>query len=144
MSNLRRKRLKTRSFKGQCVIELVLCGLVLVPVALGLVDLSVLIIGGQLSGDLAKQAARAASVAASLNAAQAAVAAVQTNYHASNTFQSLNLQLLRFDNTAAGIVSVSCSVSVVLPASIPMLNIGPNVSIQTQHSEPIVGIVPSS
>ncbi len=133
-----------RSRQGQSLTELAVGGLVLIPIALAAIDLTVLVLGGQISNDLAKQATRAASLASSQMAANSAVASVQQNFQPSSIFKSLSVKMLQFDNTPDGVVSVGCSVTVVLPVSIPFLNIGPYVPIQTQHTEPIVGISPSS
>ena len=131
-----------RRQKGQSLIEVLIGGLILIPIALAVIDLSVLVIGGQICNDLAKQASRAASIASSSAGATAAIADVQSKFQTSSTFQSLSLKMLKYDATSDGIVSVGCSVTVVLPISIPVFNVGPNVPIQTQHTTPIVGISP--
>jgi Flp pilus assembly protein TadG len=130
--------------RGQGIAEVAAIAVILIPFALAIVDIGALILSGIVCTDLAKQAARAAANSASQSEAQGAVSDVLSKTQVSNSFQSFNLQLTRFDNTAGGVVTVTCTVTVTLPVAVPILGVGPTVPLQTQHSEPIVGIKSSS
>lgn len=131
---------RSRTRAGQGISETLVGGLILIPIVLSCIDLAVLVFSGEICSDLAKQASRAAANAPNAASAQAAVTDIQTRYHAPRTLKSFSLTMQRYDNTADGIVTVSCSVIILLPVSIPWFGIGPEVPIQTQHTEPIVGI----
>ena len=138
--NLNRNRRRYRSGFGQGIAETLAGAIILIPIVLSCIDLAVLVFSGEICSDLAKQAARAAANAPGSAPAQAAVTNIQTNFHSPVTLKSMQLSIVKYDNTSDGVVTVSCSVIIILPVSIPFLGVGPNVPIQTQHTEPIVGI----
>ncbi len=131
-----------RRKRGQSLIEILVGSIVLVPLVLAIIDLAVVIMGGDICHELAKQAARAAANSATVGEATTAVADVETNFVKSSTYQSLVLKLQKYDGTHDGIASVLCTVTILLPVPIPFLKVGPTFSIETQASEPIVGIAP--
>lgn len=129
-----------RSRRGQSIVEVVVGGLILVPVVLALIDLAVVVLGGEICNDLAKQAARSAANAASRTEALAAVADVQSHFLASGTYSGLSLNLSQYDGTPTGIATVQSSVIINLPVPVPFLHVGPNMGVKSQATETIVGI----
>ncbi len=136
------KRRSGRRPTGQNLVEILVGSIVLVPIVLAIIDLAVVVIGGDICNDLAKQAARAAANSSSLAEATAAVADVEANFNKSPTYQGLVLKLDKYDGTPDGLASVQCSVTIVMPVPVPFLNVGPTMNIKTQASEAIVGIAP--
>ncbi len=136
------KRRSARRPTGQNLVEILVGSIVLVPIVLAIIDLAVVVIGGDICNDLAKQAARAAANSSTLAEATAAVADVEANFTKSPTYQGLVLKLDKYDGTPDGLASVQCSVVIVMPVPVPFLNVGPTMSVKTQASEPIVGIAP--
>ena len=132
----------SRSRRGQSLIETVVGGVILVPVVLAIIDLAVVVLGGEICNDLAKQAARAAANAAGRPEAVLAVADVQSHFNASSTYSGLSLTLSQYDGTADGLASVQGGVTITLPVPIPFLNVGPNMGVKSQATEAIVGIAP--
>jgi hypothetical protein len=129
-----------RAGRGQSIVEVVVGGLILVPVVLAIIDLAVVVLGGEICNDLAKQAARAAANAASQPEALASVADVQSHFHASGTYSGLTLVLSQYDGTPTGIATVQSSVIINLPVPVPLLHVGPNMGVKSQATESIVGI----
>ena len=140
MLNIKRSSNHRRAFKGQCLVETLVGAMIIVPLLMACLDLSVLVIGGQICNDLSKQAARSASLATSSQDAQTAVQNVQRTHPSNETFQGLSLSLSEYDGTPDGLVSVTCGVDVRLPVPVPFLGVPASFAIQTQHTEPIVGI----
>ena len=141
-SQVHKPKYLTRGPRGQSLIEILVGSIVLVPLVLAIIDLAVVIMGGDICHELSKQAARAAANTSSLAEATTAVADVQANFVKSPTYQVLVLKLQKYDGTHDGIASVICNVSILLPVPIPFLKVGPTFSVETQASEPIVGIAP--
>jgi len=140
-----RSQVKSRGRRrGQGIAEVAAASLILIPFALAIVDLGALLLSGITCTDLAKQASRAAANSANQSEAQGAVADVLAKSQVASSFQAFNLKLSRFDNTAGGVATVTCTVTVSLPVAVPLLGVGPKFPLQTQHSEPIVGIKTSS
>jgi len=133
---------RRKQLNGQALIEMVAGSVVLIPITLALVDLAMLAIGGNVCAELAKQAARAAANTSSASDAAAAVELVGSKFPESRTFNNLSLTVTRYDNSADGVTTVVCSVTVLLPVAVPMLNVGPLIPISIQASQPIVGIAP--
>lgn len=136
---VRRRRSKAA---GQSILEVLLGCLVLVPIALAIIDLAVVVIGGEIVSDLAKQAARAAGNSPTMAEATTAVADVQTQFSKSPTYQNLALKLARYDGTYDGQVTVTSSVTVLLPVPIPFLHVGPTIDLNAQASDAIVSLPP--
>jgi hypothetical protein len=134
------KSLTVRPARGQSIIEVVVGGLILVPIVLAIIDLAVVVLGGEICNDLAKQAARSAANAGSQPEALAAVVDVQSHFHASGTYSGLTLTLSQYDGTPTGIATVQSSVTIILPVPIPFLNVGPSMGVKSQATETIVGI----
>ncbi|HEY9754109.1 MAG TPA: hypothetical protein V6C97_02985 [Oculatellaceae cyanobacterium] len=133
-----------RRKRGQGLIEVCVGIIFLVIMALAILDLGVFVMGGDICGGVAKQAARAAGNATDQPTAAAAVTNVGTQFKASSMYKNLSLAMTRYDNSTNGIVSVVCTVTIVLPVAVPILGIGPEYQIKTQASEPIVGIAPAN
>jgi len=131
-----------RRKSGQSITEVVVGGLILVPIVLAIIDLAVVVLGGEICNDLAKQAARAAANASGRPEAVAAVADVQTHFTASSLYTGLNLNLSQYDGTPDGIATVISSVTINLPVAIPFLQVGPSMGVKSQATEAIVGIAP--
>ena len=143
---LQKRQLRPRSThraNGQGLVEVCVGAIFLVAIGLAILDLGIFVMGGDVCGTLSKQAARAAGNAATPAEAQLAVASVQTTFHPSNVYQNLSLTMTNFDNTTTGAATVVGQVTVILPVSIPLLQIGPSYVIKTQATEPIVGIAPA-
>lgn len=138
------RNLLQRRGRGQSILEVMLGCLVLVPVVLAIFDIAVMVIGGEIVSDLAKQAARAAGNAQTMAEATAAVADVQSQFSKSPTYQKLTLKLTRWDGTYDGQATVSAEVTVLLPVQIPLLHVGPTVDINTQATDAIVALAPPS
>ena len=51
----------SRKRSGQSITEVLIGGMILVPIVLAIIDLAVVVMGGELVNDLAKQAARGAA-----------------------------------------------------------------------------------
>lgn len=132
----------SRRRRGQSLIEVMVGGLILVPLVLAVIDMSVVAIGGELVGRLCKEGARAAANASNAAGANSAVADVASTFQPSGSFQGMNLTITNYDGTYDGRVTVVCNVTVVLPVSVPLLGIGPTVPVASQFSEAIVGIAP--
>lgn len=130
----------SRKKHGQSLTEVLVGGIVLVPIVLAIIDLAVVVIGGELVNDLAKQAARGAANANSQSEAAAAVVDVQSSFSKSPTYKNLNLKLEKYDGTNDGLTTVLASVIVVLPVPLPFLKLGPEMALKTQATEPIIGI----
>jgi hypothetical protein len=132
-----------RLAKGQGLIEVCVGAIFLVMIGLAILDLGTFVMGGDVCGSLAKQAARAAGNAGTPAEAQQAVQSVQGQFKPSNVYQNLSLTMTNFDNTTTGLATVVGQVTIVLPVSVPFLQIGPSYTIKTQATEPIVGIPPA-
>jgi hypothetical protein len=133
---------RLRTGRGQSLIETVVGGVILVPIVLAIIDLAVVVLGGEICNDLAKQAARAAANAGDRVEAVTAVADVQNHFVASSTYTGMILSLSRYDGTPDGLASVQGGVTINLPVPVPFLNIGPSMGVKSQATEAIVGIAP--
>lgn len=133
---------KRRNGRGQSITEVIIGGMVLVPVVLAIIDLAVVVIGGEIVNDLAKQAARAAANSVDGAEANTAVQDVVKTFSTSPTYKNLTLSLDKYDGTHDGQTTVLASVTVVLPVPVPFLNVGPTIALKTQATEAIVGIAP--
>jgi hypothetical protein len=139
----RLKREFTRFAKGQGLVEVCIGAIFLVTIGLAMLDLGTFVMGGDVCGNLAKQAARAAGNASSPTEAIQAVQSVQSQFKPTNVYQNLSLTMTNFDNTTTGLATVVGQVTIILPVSVPFLQIGPSYTIKTQATEPIVGIAPA-
>jgi Flp pilus assembly protein TadG len=138
--NHNRQTGRKRNGQGQSIIETVVGGVILVPIVLAIIDLAVVVLGGEICNDLAKQAARAAANSSNQATATAAVVDVQNHFVSSNTYNGLSLTLSRYDGTPDGLASVQGGVTITLPVPVPFLQIGPNMGVKSQATEAIVGI----
>ena len=123
-----------RGTKGNCFIECVLGGALLIPIALCMLDLGTLVLGAELNDSLARQAARAAANEQSQTLAEAAAEKAKDPYAPS--------QLTEFsvDNVAytADSVSVKTSVQITVPFQFPFLS---GETLVAQATMPVVGVV---
>jgi hypothetical protein len=133
-----------RRKRGQGLVEVCVGIIFLVVMALAILDLGVFVMGGDICGGLAKQAARAAGNATDQTSATTAMNSVGTNFKASSMYKNMSLAMTRYDNTTNGIVTVVCTVTIVIPVAVPILGISSEYQIKTQASEPIVGIAPAN
>jgi hypothetical protein len=129
---------------GQSIIEVLVGGIILIPIVLAILDMGVVVLGGEICNDLAKQAARAAANASNFTDANTAVASVQTNFPGSFMYSGL---LLTSNASAAtfvygGSVTVNSSVTITLPVPVPLLNVGSTMAVSSQATESILGIAP--
>ena len=137
-----RRTARAKNNKGQSIIEVVVGGVILVPIVLAIIDMAVVVLGGEICNDLAKQAARAAANTANKVDALAAVLDVQNHFAASNTYSGLYLTLSQYDGTYDGLATVQGGVTITLPVPVPFFNVGPNMGVKSQATEAIVGIPP--
>jgi hypothetical protein len=144
LSTTQHRKLASRTRRGQCLLEAITGGFILIVFGLACADVAWLMLGSEICTDLAKQSARAAANAPNMQSAQAAVNDIVSKYNSPIAFQSLSLTLQRYDNTPDGILTIVCSANVSLLVPIPLIGVGTKIPIQTQHSEPIVGIAPGS
>lgn len=134
---------------AQSLVEAVVGLIILVVIVLAILDISVLIMAGTISDNLAKQAARAAANTTDSASANKAVQDAQKQFPASGTYKSATLTLVGFNPQKPttnynymGSVTVQAKVTVQLPVPIPLLNVGPTIDISANQTEPIVAVPP--
>ena len=124
-----------RGTKGNCFIECVLGGALLIPMALCMLDLGTLVLGAELNDTMARQAARAAANEQSQALAQDAAD------KAAEPFEASPSQLTTFsvDNVAytTDSVSVKTSVQITVPFQFPFLS---GETLVAQATMPVIGV----
>jgi Flp pilus assembly protein TadG len=122
-----------RGTKGNCFIECVLGGALLIPIALCMLDLGTLVLGAELNDTLARQAARAAANEQSQTLAQDAAD------KAAEPFTPSQLTTFSVDNVAytTDSVSVKTSVQITVPFQFPFLS---GETLVAQATMPVVGV----
>jgi len=131
-----------RQSRGQSIIEVLVGGVILVPIVLAIIDLAVVVLGGEICNDLAKQAARAAANAGTQVDAQTAVDNVKSHFTVSGTYSNVTLNLSSYTAAYDGTATVQSSLTITLPVPVPFLNVGPTMGVKSQATEAIVGIAP--
>jgi|SRR5271156_2957861 Flp pilus assembly protein TadG len=123
-----------RGTKGNCFIECVLGGALLIPIALCMLDLGTLVLGAELNDTLARQAARAAANEQSQALAQDAAD------KAAEPFTPSQLTTFSVDNVAytTDSVSVKTSVQITVPFQFPFLS---GETLVAQATMPVIGVV---
>jgi len=124
-----------RGTKGNCFIECVLGGALLIPIALCMLDLGTLVLGAELNDTLARQAARAAANEQSQALAQDAVDKAAEPFEASPS----NLTAFSVDdvNYSTDSVSVKTSVKITVPFQFPFLS---GETLVAQATMPVIGV----
>ena len=109
-----------RGTKGNCFIECCLGGALLIPIAMGMLDLGSLVLAAQLNDTAARQAARSAAneqtPALANEAAQLAV-----DSYTANQLTTYTLGPVNYDKVAES-VTVKTSVDVKVPFQFPFLS----------------------
>ena len=122
-----------RGTKGNCFIECVLGGMLLIPIALCMLDLGTLVLGAELNDTLARQAARAAANEQSQTLAQDAADKAAEPFTSS--------QLISFDapnvSYTTDSVSVKTSVQITVPFQFPFLS---GETLVAQATMPVIGV----
>jgi len=126
---------RNRKRNGDALIEVLLGALILVPIALGIIDISFLAIANTANDNLARNAARAAANQQKDAAAEDAASKVVDAFPTSNIIPNVTLVSTNF--VAAQQVSVKTMLSVKMPVSFPGFN--PDVQFVAQHTEACVG-----
>jgi Flp pilus assembly protein TadG len=122
-----------RGTKGNCFIECVLGGALLIPIALCMLDLGTLVLGAELNDTLARQAARAAANEQTQALAQDAAD------KAAEPFTTSQLTTFSVDNVAytTDSVSVKTSVQITVPFQFPFLS---GETLVAQATMPVIGV----
>jgi hypothetical protein len=124
-----------RGTKGNCFIECVLGGMLLIPIALCMLDLGTLVLGAELNDALARNAARAAANEQTSALAESAVnqkvEEFQTSPSELITFESANV-----DYTTDS-VSVKSSVHIKVPFQFPFFS---GETLVAQATMPVIGV----
>ena len=151
---------KRRNGRGQSITEVIIGGMVLVPVVLAIIDLAVVVIGGEIVNDLAKQAARAASSGDPVTANQRAQAIVaRANQQGSSMLSNFTLTGTTFNpatliadrnalnpygGTVSGTVTVSTTVD-IRPFLVPYVySGGAPLTFRSAQTYPFTFVVPNT
>ncbi|CAN5583761.1 hypothetical protein BH11CYA1_BH11CYA1_24600 [soil metagenome] len=127
---------KSRSRRGSGLIEAILAATVLVPIALFLLDLTVMIIANSMNDTAAKNAARAAANQPEGGAAHAAAVKALATFQASSIVKSLTISEFDYPAQGVGSVSVVTVMEVKLPVPVPGFS---GYTFKAGDVEPIVG-----
>lgn len=128
---------KRRHKSGQSIIEAVVGLFVILMVIFALADLVVLIQAGNINGDLAARAARAAANQPDSASAIKVVDNVQSSFKTSNIISKVDILKLSWDTPASGQLTIDSTISVNLPFPIPFMNMNP-LRLSTQSVTPIL------
>jgi Flp pilus assembly protein TadG len=123
-----------RGTKGNCFIECVLGGALLIPIALCMLDLGTLVLGAEMNDTLARQAARAAANEQSQSLAQDAADKAAEPY-ATSQLTSFNVDNVAYTTDS---VSVKTSVQITVPFQFPFLS---GETLVAQATMPVIGVV---
>lgn len=128
--------MKNRAKRGSGLIEAILAATILVPIALFLLDLTVMIIANSMNDTAAKNAARAAANQPNGTAAHAAAEKALASFQASTIVKSLALSEFDYPPKGVGSVSVVTVMEVKLPVPVPGFA---GYTFKAGDVEPIVG-----
>ncbi len=128
--------MKNRAKRGSGLIEAILAATILVPIALFLLDLTVMIIANSMNDTAAKNAARAAANQPNGTSAHAAAEKALASFQASSIVKSLALSEFDYPPKGIGSVSVVTVMEVKLPVPVPGFA---GYTFKAGDVEPIVG-----
>lgn len=128
--------MKNRAKRGSGLIEAILAATILVPIALFLLDLTVMIIANSMNDTAAKNAARAAANQPNGTAAHDAAEKALASFQASTIVKSLALSEFDYPPKGVGSVSVVTVMEVKLPVPVPGFA---GYTFKAGDVEPIVG-----
>lgn len=128
--------MKNRAKRGSGLIEAILAATILVPIALFLLDLTVMIIANSMNDTAAKNAARAAANQPNGTAAYKAAEKALASFQASTIVKSLALSEFDYPAKGVGSVSVVTVMEVKLPVPVPGFA---GYTFKAGDVEPIVG-----
>lgn len=128
--------MRNRGKRGSGLIEAILAATILVPIALFLLDLTVMIIANSMNDTAAKNAARAAANQPTGAAAHAAALKALASFQASAIVKSLEISEFDYPAKGVGSVSVVTIMEVKLPVPVPGFA---GYKFKAGDVEPIVG-----
>ncbi len=128
--------MRSRAKRGSGLIEAILAATILVPIALFLLDLTVMIIANSMNDTAAKNAARAAANQPNGGAAHAAAQKALATFQASAIVKSLAISEFYYPSKGVGSVSVVTVMEVKLPVPVPGFA---GYTFKAGDVEPIVG-----
>ncbi len=127
---------RSRSKKGSGLMEAVMAAIILVPIALALLDLTVMVIANSMNDTAAKNAARAAANQPDGGAAFSAAQKALATFQASTLVKSIKLNDFDYPAGGNGSVSLTTVMEVKLPVPIPGFA---GYTFTAKDVEPIVG-----
>lgn len=125
-----------RKSRGSGLMEAVMAAIILVPIALALLDLTVMVIANSMNDTAAKNAARAAANQPEGGAAFAAAQKALATFQASTLVKSLTLNDFDYPAGGNGSVSLTTKMEVKLPVPFPGFA---GYTFTARDVEPIVG-----
>ena len=127
-----------RGTKGNCFIECVLGGALLIPIALCMLDLGTLVLGAELNDTLARQAARAAANEQSQALAQDAVDKAAEPFEASpSNLTTFTVEPVDYKVSDPESVTVKSAVKIAVPFPFPFLS---GETLVAQATMPVIGV----
>ena len=132
----RDQAMRSRGKRGSGLIEAILAATILVPIALFLLDLTVMIIANSMNDTAAKNAARAAANQPNGGAAHAAATKALASFQASSIVKSLAISEFDYPAKGVGSVTVVTVMEVKLPVPVPGFT---GYTFKAGDVEPIVG-----
>ena len=128
--------MRNRAKRGSGLIEAILAATILVPIALFLLDLTVMIIANSMNDTAAKNAARAAANQPKGDPAYKAAEKALATFQASSIVKSLAIKGFDYPAKGVGSVSVVTEMEVRLPVPLPGFT---SYTFRAGDVEPIVG-----
>ena len=128
--------MKRRSNRGSGLMEAVMAAIILVPIALALLDLTVMVIANSMNDTAAKNAARAAANQSQGGDAYDAAQKTLTTFHASTLVKSIAINDFTWPAGGVGSVSLATVMEVKLPVPFPGFA---GYTFTAKDVEPIVG-----
>lgn len=137
VSNIRQIGRKGRKKRGTSLVEAIVAAIIIVPVALFLLDLSVLVLANSINDKAVKNAARAAANQPDGASAWQAANVSLASFRSSPIVKSLTIKSFSFPpSNALETVSCTTKMEVKLPVPFPGFN---NITFLARAEEPIVG-----
>jgi Tfp pilus assembly protein PilV len=137
MKTTRTLNSRNRKRNGDALVEVLLGAMILVPIALGIIDISFLAIANTANDNLARNAARAAANQQQPATADDAATKVVDAFPISSIIPNVTLvEPIAF--AASQNVTVKTIISVKMPVSFPGFD--PDVKFVAQHTEACVGL----
>ncbi len=130
------RTIKKRGNRGSGLMESVMAAIILVPIALALLDLTVMVIANSMNDTAAKNAARAAANQPDGEAAHAAAELTLKTFQASTLVKSLKIKDFEYPGKGQGSISLTTVMEVKLPVPFPGFA---GYTFTAKDVEPIVG-----